>query len=153
MFQRFFLEGNWPYWAKCGKICLQKPLKYGQTQPNFAHFLASLFWPDGTTSFLYWVTLSKTVSFQDNSTLAVKLGLPIEDHHQTHPWGIFFTILGTVLLDFDADSCQSPSRAYLLDVTVPGTVHKGYDSSSWVELSWTYAVHPRLSNRLRENYT
>lgn len=38
----------------------------------------------------------------------------------SHPWGIFFTILGTVLLDFDADACQSPSRAYLLDVTVPG---------------------------------
>lgn len=38
-----------------------------------------------------------------------------------HPWGIFFTILGTILLDFDADACQSPSRAYLLDVTVPGT--------------------------------
>lgn len=37
-----------------------------------------------------------------------------------HPWGIFFTILGTVLLDFDADACQSPARAYLLDVTVPG---------------------------------
>uniref|UniRef100_A0A182PV64 Major facilitator superfamily associated domain-containing protein n=1 Tax=Anopheles epiroticus TaxID=199890 RepID=A0A182PV64_9DIPT len=36
-----------------------------------------------------------------------------------HPWGIFFTILGTVLLDFDADACQSPSRAFLLDVTVP----------------------------------
>lgn len=36
-----------------------------------------------------------------------------------HPWGIFFTILGTVLLDFDADACQSPSRAYLLDVTLP----------------------------------
>ncbi|XP_071531972.1 membrane-associated transporter protein-like isoform X2 [Panulirus ornatus] len=39
--------------------------------------------------------------------------------YQTHPWGIFFTILGTMLLDFDADACQSPSRAYLLDVTVP----------------------------------
>ena len=38
----------------------------------------------------------------------------------SHPWGIFFTILGTVLLDFDADACQSPARAYLLDVTVPG---------------------------------
>lgn len=38
----------------------------------------------------------------------------------SHPWGIFFTIIGTVLLDFDADACQSPSRAYLLDVTVPG---------------------------------
>lgn len=35
-----------------------------------------------------------------------------------HPWGIFFTVLGTVLLDFDADACQSPARAYLLDVTV-----------------------------------
>ncbi len=38
----------------------------------------------------------------------------------SHSWGIFFTILGTVLLDFDADGCQSPARAYLLDVTVPG---------------------------------
>jgi len=37
-----------------------------------------------------------------------------------HPWGIVFTILGTVLLDFDADACQSPSRAYMLDVTIPG---------------------------------
>lgn len=37
----------------------------------------------------------------------------------SHTWGIFFTILGTVLLDFDADACQSPSRAYLLDVTLP----------------------------------
>lgn len=39
-----------------------------------------------------------------------------------HPWGILFTILGTVLLDFDADACQSPARAYLLDVTIPGKV-------------------------------
>ena len=30
-------------------------------------------------------------------------------------------VAGTVLLDFDADACQSPSRAYLLDVTLPGT--------------------------------
>ena len=37
-----------------------------------------------------------------------------------HPWGVLFTVLGTVLLDFDADSCQSPARAYLLDVTQPG---------------------------------
>lgn len=38
----------------------------------------------------------------------------------SHSWGILFTILGTVLLDFDADACQSPARAYLLDVTIPG---------------------------------
>lgn len=43
----------------------------------------------------------------------------------SHTWGIFFTILGTVLLDFDADACQSPSRAYLLDVTVPEDHAKG----------------------------
>jgi len=56
-----------------------------------------------------------------NYDLAGKLGLPIDpDLHQSHPWGVFFTVLGTVLLDFDADSCQSPSRAYLLDVTLPG---------------------------------
>lgn len=40
----------------------------------------------------------------------------------SHPWGVFFTILGTVLLDFDADACQSPARAYLLDVTIPGNI-------------------------------
>lgn len=44
---------------------------------------------------------------------------PPSDLHTYHPWGIFFTIIGTVLLDFDADACQSPSRAYLLDVTLP----------------------------------
>lgn len=49
----------------------------------------------------------------------------------SHSWGIFFTILGTVLLDFDADACQSPARAYLLDVTIPGersiTLQKNLD--------------------------
>ena len=44
----------------------------------------------------------------------------VDTNHASHPWGIFFTVLGTVLLDFDADACQSPSRAYLLDVTLPG---------------------------------
>ena len=44
--------------------------------------------------------------------------------HEEHPWGIFFTVLGTVLLDFDADACQSPSRAYLLDVTTAGKVEQ-----------------------------
>lgn len=34
-------------------------------------------------------------------------------------WAILFTVLGTLLLDFNADNCQTPSRAYLLDVCVP----------------------------------
>ncbi|XP_025423746.1 proton-associated sugar transporter A [Sipha flava] len=40
-------------------------------------------------------------------------------------WALFFTILGTVLLDFDADACQSPARAYLLDICVPEDHAKG----------------------------
>ncbi|XP_050745334.1 proton-associated sugar transporter A isoform X11 [Drosophila biarmipes] len=43
----------------------------------------------------------------------------------SHSWGILFTILGTVLLDFDADACQSPARAYLLDVCLPEDHAKG----------------------------
>ena len=42
------------------------------------------------------------------------------DSISNHPWGLVFTVIGTVLLDFDADACQSPSRAYMLDVTIPG---------------------------------
>lgn len=34
-------------------------------------------------------------------------------------WAILFTVLGTMLLDFNADNCQNPSRAYLLDVCLP----------------------------------
>jgi len=40
--------------------------------------------------------------------------------HGNNFWAVFFTVLGTVLLDFDADACQSPARAYLLDICVPG---------------------------------
>ncbi|XP_032573842.1 proton-associated sugar transporter A isoform X1 [Drosophila sechellia] len=43
----------------------------------------------------------------------------------SHSWGIFFTVLGTVLLDFDADACQSPARAYLLDVCLPEDQARG----------------------------
>ncbi|GFU08344.1 membrane-associated transporter protein [Nephila pilipes] len=35
------------------------------------------------------------------------------------PWSIVFTVLGTMLLDFCSDACQSPSRTYLLDVSLP----------------------------------
>lgn len=34
------------------------------------------------------------------------------------PWSIAFTVIGTILLDFCSDACQSPSRTYLLDVSL-----------------------------------
>ncbi|XP_046551030.1 proton-associated sugar transporter A-like isoform X2 [Haliotis rubra] len=36
-----------------------------------------------------------------------------------HFRGIILTIVGVAMLDFNCDACQSPSRAYLLDVTSP----------------------------------
>lgn len=54
----------------------------------------------------------------NNSTIT-ELDSEESPEHHSHPWGVFFTVIGTVLLDFDADACQSPSRAYLLDVTLP----------------------------------
>ncbi|XP_046357573.1 proton-associated sugar transporter A-like [Haliotis rufescens] len=36
-----------------------------------------------------------------------------------HFRGIILTIVGVAMLDFNCDACQSPSRAYLLDVTLP----------------------------------
>ncbi|XP_029176911.1 proton-associated sugar transporter A [Nylanderia fulva] len=51
--------------------------------------------------------------------LATKETSESVERASSHSWGILFTILGTVLLDFDADACQSPARAYLLDVTIP----------------------------------
>uniref|UniRef100_A0A182W439 Major facilitator superfamily associated domain-containing protein n=1 Tax=Anopheles minimus TaxID=112268 RepID=A0A182W439_9DIPT len=57
---------------------------------------------------------------QRTATIKAALVPPdVPEQRPRHPWGIFFTILGTVLLDFDADACQSPARAFLLDVTVP----------------------------------
>jgi solute carrier family 45 protein 1/2/4 len=37
----------------------------------------------------------------------------------SHKYGTTLTVLGVLLLDLDCDACQSPSRAYLLDVTNP----------------------------------
>jgi solute carrier family 45 protein 1/2/4 len=37
----------------------------------------------------------------------------------SHKFSTTITILGVLLLDLDCDACQSPSRAYLLDVTDP----------------------------------
>lgn len=68
-------------------------------------------------------TLGKSSSYRTSTKISEQTHIDIESHHQEkmqHPWGIFFTILGTILLDFDADACQSPSRAYLLDVLIPG---------------------------------
>ena len=68
----------------------------------------------------YYYEDSEVTPANMSSSLAPVIPDHPADLYTYHPWGIFFTIIGTVLLDFDADACQSPSRAYLLDVTLPG---------------------------------
>lgn len=41
-----------------------------------------------------------------------------DSHVQLPTWGIAFTVTGFVFLDMCCDACQSPSRSYVLDVTV-----------------------------------
>lgn len=58
----------------------------------------------------------------ENTTESFLPGLDDEEApFYPRPWGLMFTIIGVVLLDFAADCCQSPARAYLLDVALPGT--------------------------------
>ncbi|XP_057690680.1 solute carrier family 45 member 4-like isoform X2 [Corythoichthys intestinalis] len=44
------------------------------------------------------------------------IGLSIGDRPDSQPLGIILTVLGVVVLDFCADACDGPIRAYLLDV-------------------------------------
>lgn len=41
------------------------------------------------------------------------------DEREVNSLVIFVTIIGVLLLDFDCDACQSPARAYLIDVSHP----------------------------------
>lgn len=70
-------------------------------------------------------TVKKTAAMLSHRATASESETSFSAADTSHPWGVFFTIIGTVLLDFDADACQSPSRAYLLDVTVPSDHARG----------------------------
>lgn len=37
-----------------------------------------------------------------------------------HKWTAIITTIGLIFLDFSADSCQTPARAYLLDICISG---------------------------------
>ena len=60
--------------------------------------------------------LTAPKSSTKSSTASSPLSFEIPSHGVR---GILLTILGVAMLDFNCDACQSPSRAYLLDVSVP----------------------------------
>ena len=57
------------------------------------------------------------VSFASNVSNNIEFMTDKTNFH--NPWGLFFTIIGVALLDFNCDGCQSPSRTYMLDVCAP----------------------------------
>lgn len=66
---------------------------------------------------------SKIVFIVDNVTSSQQQKFsyttpPLDEADSGYYWAIVFTVLGTVLLDFNADNCQTPARAYLLDCIV-----------------------------------
>lgn len=42
-----------------------------------------------------------------------------------YKWALLVTVIGIILLDFSADVCQSPARAYILDMTIAEDHSKG----------------------------
>lgn len=56
----------------------------------------------------------------DGATEFNELSTPTPpEKHWLQIRGVILTIIGVVMLDFNCDACQSPSRSYLLDVTIP----------------------------------
>uniref|UniRef100_A0A336M2T8 CSON000978 protein n=1 Tax=Culicoides sonorensis TaxID=179676 RepID=A0A336M2T8_CULSO len=49
---------------------------------------------------------------------------------ESYKWAVMFTIIGTILLDFDCDNCLTPARAYLLDVSLPENHAKALSTST-----------------------
>jgi len=69
-----------------------------------------------------WFGDSKTDLFNQTDILNetdFESAVPSTSIYSSHKFATFITVLGVALLDLDCDACQSPSRAYLLDVTDP----------------------------------
>lgn len=65
-----------------------------------------------------WEEINDTLSNHTaNVTYFSKNPVKAKENIGDHRWGIVFTVIGTMLLDFGSDACQSPARTYLLDVT------------------------------------
>ncbi|XP_072036557.1 proton-associated sugar transporter A-like [Amphiura filiformis] len=53
------------------------------------------------------------------------IGMAMSDTDTKHTIGLIITMIGVVLLDYSADSCDSPSKAYMIDVCDQEDLDKG----------------------------
>lgn len=120
-----------------GSLSDRCPFKFGRRRPfiimmSVGVFLGLLLVPNGELLGLYFGDTTRQKPLNNTIGAHRTSGIKTDEifnstnfesfedttSKENHPWGIFFTILGTILLDFDADACQSPARAFLLDVTI-----------------------------------
>ena len=78
---------------------------------------------------------------------------PIQPRNYPHPFSILFTVLGVILLDFSCDACQSPCRAYMLDVTVPEDHSRGLSTFTVLAGKIVLIYLVVLSNDIRTSVT
>uniref|UniRef100_T1IUZ2 Major facilitator superfamily (MFS) profile domain-containing protein n=1 Tax=Strigamia maritima TaxID=126957 RepID=T1IUZ2_STRMM len=107
-------------------------LKIGRRRPfifilSIGIILGLILVPNGRD---FGITIGDTPQIEEisnNSENALNISTVKNSTNEKYatPLGLLFTVIGTVLLDFDADACQSPARAYLLDVTLPEDHAKG----------------------------
>lgn len=112
-------------------------LRMGRRRPfiillSIGVFIGLLLVPNGEYLGYYFGDYYEIINSTLSTNETINSNAPDEDINEmlktedsSHTWGIFFTVLGTVLLDFDADACQSPSRAFLIDVCLPEDHAKG----------------------------
>ncbi|XP_063701955.1 proton-associated sugar transporter A-like isoform X2 [Culicoides brevitarsis] len=65
----------------------------------------------------------------DNFNVEEKI-FPEGSVYDSYKWAVMFTVIGTILLDFDCDNCLTPARAYLLDVSLPENHAKALSTST-----------------------
>ena len=64
-------------------------------------------------------TVASNFSAAEGSVAALLAAEPEGPSTANFKYATILTILGLVLLDFDADTCQTPARTYLLDMCIP----------------------------------
>lgn len=75
----------------------------------------------GNNQHLLNATIHNTTGLLMNSTMTAEEAAAFADLAPTvpfHKWAAVVTILGTIFLDFSADTCQTPARTYMLDTCI-----------------------------------
>ncbi len=108
-----------PYGYRMGKVCGKPSHDNNNVEVTLGPVMA-------TENVTYDV--SPTPTLESVSMSLIYEALP----KVVHVCSTVLTIVGVVLLDFNCDACQSPARAYLIDVTDPSDHARGLATFSFM---------------------